>query len=86
MIELCSQQNGTEGQAKSGPILSLPLMTIADPGHPLRDMPVCQVKYTVSEHLRHESFISSQNLIRIVVSGEIQNVMLVFLIVTPGIQ
>ncbi|KAG0579545.1 hypothetical protein KC19_4G105700 [Ceratodon purpureus] len=34
--------NGTEGQAKSGPILSLPLLTIADPGHPLRDMPVCQ--------------------------------------------
>lgn len=42
-IKLCCEQNGTEGQAKSGPILSLPLMTIADPIHPLRDMPVCQV-------------------------------------------
>lgn len=34
--------NGMDGQGKSGPILSLPLLTIADPGHPLRDMPVCQ--------------------------------------------
>lgn len=48
-INLCCEQNGTEGQAKSGPILSLPLMTIADPIHPLRDMPVCQVIYTVYE-------------------------------------
>jgi hypothetical protein len=52
-------QNGTEGQAKSGPILSLPLLTIADPGHPLRDMPVCQVKYTVFKHYEHESLILS---------------------------
>lgn len=40
---LCLSQNATEGQIRNGPILTLPLLTIADPGHPLRDMPVCQV-------------------------------------------
>jgi hypothetical protein len=36
-------QNASDGQLRSGPILTLPILTIADPGQPLRDMPVCQV-------------------------------------------
>ena len=51
MFRYVLPQNGTEGQAKGGPILSLPLLTIADPGHPLRDIPVCQVKHSIKKNV-----------------------------------
>ena len=36
-----------EGHAKGGPISRLPLITISDPSHQLRDFPVCQVLYMI---------------------------------------
>jgi hypothetical protein len=51
-------QNASDGQSRSGPILTLPLLTIADPGQPLRDIPVCQVSLVLRilltlDHLAH---------------------------------
>ncbi len=51
-------QNVSDGQLRSGPILTLPLLTIADPGQPLRDIPVCQVSLALRilltlDHLGH---------------------------------
>lgn len=40
-------QNSAIEQVKSGPILTLPLLTIADYSHLLRDVPVCQVSWRI---------------------------------------
>lgn len=37
-------QNSANEQVRSGPIMTLPLLTIADYSHLLRDVPVCQVR------------------------------------------